>query len=325
MALTTTAGTVNENGQEVIGPTGQAGSDHLQQIYVLRCQRCGHEYGANGSDVWQRRCPACGAGAPGFPVTAADVIESSTPSRNRNPNWTRDELILALDVYFDVPSPDQNHPVVAELSAVLNQLWAARDHGGGETLRNPSGVSMKLSNFQRFDPRYQERGRKGLAHGNHLEEEVWNDFAGDHQRLKHVAATIRAVLATSPEIAADAIGANEDEDAPEGAIVSRLHISRERNSKIVRKRKESTRAKHGFLACEACGFDFGEAYGPRGDGYIEAHHTKPVHTLSVGDRTKPSDLALICANCHRMIHARREWLTVDELRAILQRQAAAGR
>ena len=38
-----------------------------QYVYVLRCRACGHEYGANGSDIWLRRCPAHDRGAPGLP------------------------------------------------------------------------------------------------------------------------------------------------------------------------------------------------------------------------------------------------------------------
>jgi len=55
---TTQVGYVNRNGQEVISPTGKPGTDHGQYAYVLRCRTCGHEYAANGSDIWLRRCPA---------------------------------------------------------------------------------------------------------------------------------------------------------------------------------------------------------------------------------------------------------------------------
>jgi 5-methylcytosine-specific restriction protein A len=60
-----------------------------------------------------------------------------------------------------------------------------------------------------------------------------------------------------------------------------------------------------------------ETYGPAGDGVIECQHTKPVHTLRAGQRTKLDDLALVCSNCHRMIHRRKQRLTMDELRALL--------
>lgn len=63
---TTAPGYVNRNGQEVLHDTGQPGNDHNQVVYVLKCKTCGHRYGANGSDIWQRRCPSCGGGAAGL-------------------------------------------------------------------------------------------------------------------------------------------------------------------------------------------------------------------------------------------------------------------
>ena len=64
---TTSPGYINRNDQEVRRPTGLAGTDHLQHVYVLRCGRCGHEYGANGSDIHIRKCPGCQGGRPGLP------------------------------------------------------------------------------------------------------------------------------------------------------------------------------------------------------------------------------------------------------------------
>lgn len=65
-ALTTTPGYVNKNGQKVVRQTDTPGNDHNQRVYVLSCGKCGHEYGANGSDIWQRRCPVCQRGAFGL-------------------------------------------------------------------------------------------------------------------------------------------------------------------------------------------------------------------------------------------------------------------
>jgi len=64
---TTAVGYRNRNGQIVVEPTALQGNDHNQRIYRLRCGSCGHEYGANGSDIWQRRCPSCQGGRVGLP------------------------------------------------------------------------------------------------------------------------------------------------------------------------------------------------------------------------------------------------------------------
>jgi hypothetical protein len=63
---TTEIGYRNRNSQVVVRPTDLAGTDHNQKIYVLRCDRCGFEYGANGSDIFERKCPSCQQGQPGL-------------------------------------------------------------------------------------------------------------------------------------------------------------------------------------------------------------------------------------------------------------------
>ena len=63
---TTQVGYENPNHQVVVRATGLKGTDHLQHIYVLRCTKCETEYGANGSDIHERRCPTCQNGRPGL-------------------------------------------------------------------------------------------------------------------------------------------------------------------------------------------------------------------------------------------------------------------
>ncbi|MDT1063426.1 hypothetical protein RM190_16250 [Paracoccus sp. CPCC 101403] len=63
---TTRTGYLNRNGQEVIQRRDLPGNDHNQKVYVLRCRQCAAVYGANGSDIFQRRCPKCGGGSKGL-------------------------------------------------------------------------------------------------------------------------------------------------------------------------------------------------------------------------------------------------------------------
>ena len=64
MAKTTEVGYVNKNNQKNKGRTGQPGTDHCQWFYEMECLNCGHTYNANGSDIWQRKCPKCQGGKP---------------------------------------------------------------------------------------------------------------------------------------------------------------------------------------------------------------------------------------------------------------------
>jgi putative restriction endonuclease len=101
-----------------------------------------------------------------------------------------------------------------------------------------------------------------------------------------------------------------DIEATEGRCRLRVHLSRERSKKLINAFKASLVT----FACEACGSDMGEAYGPLGEGYIEAHHRVPVASLKDGEKTKLSDLAALCPNCHRMIH-RNDLMSVEDLAA----------
>lgn len=113
------------------------------------------------------------------------------------------------------------------------------------------------------------------------------------------------------------LGESEDYEFPEGKLVERKHRTRERNANLVAAAKAAFIAQHGRLFCVACKFDFEKVYGKRGRGYIEVHHTVPVSEMRPGDTTKLEDVAIVCANCHRILHRARPWLRMDELEKLL--------
>jgi len=108
----------------------------------------------------------------------------------------------------------------------------------------------------------------------------------------------------------------EDEESTfaEGKQSYRLHRLRERDTKLARAAKNKRLGESGELRCDACGFSFKETYGDLGVGFIEAHHTIPVSEIRGRRKTRLEELALVCSNCHRMLHRTRPWLAVEELR-----------
>jgi 5-methylcytosine-specific restriction protein A len=119
------------------------------------------------------------------------------PGRGRNPPWTRDELILALDLYMrHRPSLlDDRHPAVIELSDLLGRLATLDGRAvTGTRFRNANGVAMKLGNLARLDPISTAAGRRGLTRGGKGDEEVWRDFASNPEGLRATASAIRAAL-----------------------------------------------------------------------------------------------------------------------------------
>ena len=87
------------------------------------------------------------------------------PLRRRNPAWSRDELVVALDFYLrHRPNPPgQSSEAIAELSAQLNRVAAAHGLTGDMTFRNPNGAYMKLMNFRSLDPALTDQGQVGLS------------------------------------------------------------------------------------------------------------------------------------------------------------------
>jgi hypothetical protein len=77
---------------------------------------------------------------------------------------------------------------------------------------------------------------------------------------------------------------------------------------------------HG-LKCMACRFDFGKRYGALGEGYIECHHLKQMADDEIR-QSSVNDIAVLCANCHRMIHHGPKLLTIEQLRHVLRRPVA---
>jgi 5-methylcytosine-specific restriction endonuclease McrA len=110
--------------------------------------------------------------------------------------------------------------------------------------------------------------------------------------------------------------------AQEGQLVTIQHSRRERSRLLRGARIEAAGERP---TCEACGFDFELVYGHRGRGFIECHHLIPISELDPAIPTRLDDLALLCANCHRMVHVRRPWLTIDELKLLLAEESPAGK
>lgn len=202
-----------------------------------------------------------------------------------------------------------------------------RTLGGGRSLRSFHN-SLKLTRDQ-FDS-HVDSGRRGLwvddepkplrkrdaavfaTWGSRSEDELWQAVrlyweSGD-------VAIPRSVL--------DDIEIETDQSDEEVVIVglegrSRAIVSR------VRERSPRLRASalkiHGYL-CQVCGFDFERTYGNLGKEFIEVHHLQELSAAPAeGVEVDPAaDLAVVCSNCHRMIHRKAgRALPLEELRRII--------
>jgi 5-methylcytosine-specific restriction protein A len=186
----------------------------------------------------------------------------------------------------------------------------------GDKFRNPNGVVRKSADIATSHPGY----RGARTNGGRRTQEVVAEFVRDHATMHALAASLRSSLAAgvTPDLPQDVGYENESE--MEGRYLLRLHAYRERNSALRRKKISSVLADGGSLACEVCTFDFAQQYGDRGQGYIECHHVEPLHVG--GEKARfVKDLALLCSNCHRMIHTKPPWPTPAELRDLILTQS----
>lgn len=109
----------------------------------------------------------------------------------------------------------------------------------------------------------------------------------------------------------------DDISFPEGKLILRQHLLRERNPKVILEAKRQFKNKFGKLFCEICDFDFEKRYGELGIDFIEGHHSKPVSELSENDETKIEDIVMVCSNCHKMLHRKRPWLDKESLQKLI--------
>lgn len=224
-----------------------------------------------------------------------------------NPNWTRDEVILALDLYFDCKGnvPGQSDPRVVALSALLRAFPHHSVAARRESFRNPDGVAFKLQNLR------QVATGKGLGNVSRTDRAIWEELGHDPKRTKKLAALIQTGVEV---VRGEKEESNNDDVFAEGKVVTETHLRRERNPKL-RKLLLDQRRTAGSLCCDICRTAPASHEATLHEAIFEAHHIVP---LAAGQErnTKVKDLALVCANCHRMIHRAiaqdKRWLTIEE-------------
>ncbi len=96
--------------------------------------------------------------------------------------WTRNELILAFNLYCRTPFGriHTRNPEIITLAALLG--------------RTPSAVSWKLANFARLDPSLKARKVAGAAHGSKQEMDIWKEFNDDWDKLAFESESLLLTL-----------------------------------------------------------------------------------------------------------------------------------
>ncbi|MBU2904121.1 HNH endonuclease [Arenibacter algicola] len=125
----------------------------------------------------------------------------------KSKNWTREQSIVAFNVYCKIPFKDSSktHPTIIKYANIIG--------------RSPSALNMKVGNFGRLDPELQKRGITGLANGSTLEEVIWNEFHGNWDDLAYESEKLISSFQNKSLIETTEIDLS---DLPEGKDVERI-------------------------------------------------------------------------------------------------------
>lgn len=177
--------------------------------------------------------------------------------------------------------------------------------------------AVNLNIWNKF---YKANPNLGIEQKSSFDQVDWNWIAQDFHLFVH-----RNILRLYKQKNNTRNGQIADEIEPvaiEGQSKLATHMRYERNNSLIKKIKQKALKSNPMLNCEACNFSFYEKYDELGKGFIEAHHLSPLN--ETGERkTTANDIALLCSNCHKMIHRgtsendENELMTVEELKQIL--------
>ncbi|MEQ8546847.1 MAG: HNH endonuclease [Cyclobacteriaceae bacterium] len=121
----------------------------------------------------------------------------------KNNNWSREETIVAFNVYCKVPfkNSSKTHPIITKYANILG--------------RSPSALNMKVGNLGRLDPELKQQGIVGLKNGSKMDEAVWAEFNGNWEQLAFESETLIAKFANQ-SIYDNAETQLDSESFPEG-------------------------------------------------------------------------------------------------------------
>jgi len=233
----------------------------------------------------------------------------------RAPDWAYEEIVLACDLVMNNGGRFLDHEDrrVVELSQLLRRMTLHPLEQRTPKFRNANGVAQKTRNIAQHHPDFTG----SPSHGNRLDGEVMKDFLEKFDVMHALAGSIRAAIVTGEPPGLPYEVGYENESVMEGRYLLRIHVSQERSHSLRKKKIDRVLAETGTLTCEVCEFDFAKFYGERGHGYIECHHIEPLH-VGGHKRRSVDELALLCSNCHRMIHTKPPWPTPTELRELIR-------
>ena len=224
-------------------------------------------------------------------------------------SWTIIELLIIFRFIFtsgDNKEISQLHNKLLVLHSIVNQERPLE-------VKNIFQINKKIDDWTNFK-------EKNTCKLNDYERFYFNDFKENKLKYNKIIDTFEFVLSKNffySPYRGDYGGVKE------GSAKILHHLARERDWRIVSAKKQQALLKKGSLECEICKFDFKDQYGMRGYNFAEIHHIKPISDYDDSTKTSLKDLAVLCSNCHRMIHRKEPWLDIEDLKRIIKEKKVA--
>ena len=188
-----------------------------------------------------------------------------------------------------------------------------------------------VKGLYQFDSKFRLKTPDCGLWGAHQVPVEWEpDFAEIEVQLgKNQQLTVEKLTQEDVQRVEDAIGLastvtqdldsqriEEEKSFEEGGPKQRYTNYYERNQRL----RVATIKCHG-KNCMVCGFNFGKVYGKHGIDYIEVHHLLPVSSLKEETKFYPkTEMAVVCSNCHRMIHRKKDKvLSLEKMRGLIRK------
>lgn len=210
-----------------------------------------------------------------------------------NAGFTRDEVILALDVLYsaDGKKLSPRSEAIAALSELLNQLPIHPANKRPDNFRNCKGVYLQINRFNRGF-----LGDEKPWHVGTLFFQVASEFANNQDELHHIAQAIRRNLSYFNQLSFG--GALEQDGFPEGALLGHLHrlLELRDGQKIPLEER-----------CAICQLEPEMIYKPCGS-LLQNHLIVPPADMDGGKKYGTDQFMTVCPNCHAALHRFRPWL-----------------
>lgn len=202
-------------------------------------------------------------------------------------------------------------PAEADIGGVI--YWAFID----DIVLTGQSTTVRFSSLQLFAERHRLSSLKKLSNGEPLSDNYIRSYVPCRTPEFLFSAASQPSAAPVPDIEADEISVRE------GAVSTRQHLHRERDRTIIAAKRRQVLSVIGRLACSVCGFDFQQFYGELGADFCEVHHLRALADTDGEVETRLEDLAIVCSNCHRMLHRTHPFLTVEQLKSKIREKLPA--